>query len=193
LKTTPHNEASLAVRLIAGDAQAFDALYFKYYHSVFDNALALLKDRQQAEDIVQEVFLTLWEKRNTIRHLENIGGWLYVISTNKSMNTLRQKLRARLRIQTPESMTHIPYVPDNAETYEEQMTALEKAIRTLPPQQRKVFELCKLEGKTYEETARTLDISQNTVKTHMQLAIGKIKETAVLGSACLFVASLTSL
>ena len=164
---------------MAGDIAAFDALYNRYYQTVFNNILSIVKDRQFTEDIVQEVFLSLWEKRNSLKHPGNVGGWLFVTSSNKSLNHLRKQLRSRLKTLPIESFSDIAYIPDDAGFIDEQTVMLKNAIASLSPQQRRVFELCKMEGKSYEETAETLQLSKNTVKTHMMLALSNIKEHVV--------------
>jgi RNA polymerase sigma-70 factor (family 1) len=191
-----NNESFLTTRLKAGDIGAFDSLYARYYQRVFNNVFSILKDRQFAEDIVQEVFISLWEKRDSLKNPNNVGGWLFATSSNKSLNHLRKHLRAKLNLRFVESISDIPYIADDGDLFEEHMAILKIAITALTPQQRRVFELCKVEGKSYEETAETLNLSKNTVKTHMRLAINSIRDhvmdqpgMAALTSACLLILS----
>jgi RNA polymerase sigma-70 factor (family 1) len=174
LDTAHHTELALATRLIAGDARAFDSLYNLYYEAVFNNALGILKDHAAAEDIVQDVFLALWVKRNTLNP-ENIAGWLFVTGSNKSLNYLRKRLREKLNLQTVDPLPDIAYIETDFELADRQIQLLRKAIDAMPPQRKRVFELCKLKGSSYEETALELNISKNTVKTHMSTALDSIK------------------
>ena len=88
-----HNNTKLAERLRNDDVDAFTALYWKYHVALYSNALKLTRDTQVAEDIVQEVFITLWEKRYDIDPKKDISGLLFVISYNKSINILKRKSR----------------------------------------------------------------------------------------------------
>lgn len=155
---------------------AFDAIYNRFYEAIYRNALSVLKDPGAAEDIIQETFLALWEKRTTIQRPENIAGWLFVTASNKSLNLLRKKVRQRLSLQPAETLAEIEYIPEDYETADRQLKLLQKAIDALPPQRKRVFELCKLEGKSYEETAAILNISKNTVKSHMASASESVRE-----------------
>ena len=169
-----HNEKELASRLVDGDMAAFNELYKKYFHPVYRNALKILRDIPAAEDVLQEVFITLWEKRRTIDPERSLAGWLFILCYNRSVNVLRRRLRESILYrQLPQ-----PWEPSPEEEikYSTQWKILEDAMSCLSPQRRKVFELCKLQGKSYEEAARELDISKYTVKEYLSAAVHSIKE-----------------
>ena len=173
LLLTAH-EYELLTSLVQGDRAAFDDIYRQYFHSVYCNAIKITRDKTAAEDVVQEVFITLWEKRDTISLEKSIGGWLFVSCYNKSVNLLRKKLResaACKELVTPDmdSMS-------DEEQFGLQWQLLENAMAQLSPQKRKVFELCKLQGKTYEETALALHISKYTVKEYLSASVSFLKE-----------------
>lgn len=167
-------ETELLLRLVQNDIKAFDELYWKYQKAVYQNVLKLTKDNALAEDIVQEVFISLWEKRHTIDTSRSVSGWLFVSSYNRSVNALKKKLHESL---TPVQIDQISDEPGIESRLEDaQINLLEKAIKELPPQKRRVFELCKLQGKTYEEAARQMNISKHTVKEYLSAAVSFIKE-----------------
>lgn len=171
-----HNEKEkiLIGRLIGGDLAAFNDLYRQYFHPVYCNALKITREVPASEDILQEVFTTLWEKREGLDPERPLGGWLFVICYNKSVNTLRKRLRESLlytQLQPPDKN------PSEEESrFNHQWNILENALSCLSPQRRKVFELCKLQGKSYEEAATELHISKYTVKEYLSAAIVSIKE-----------------
>ena len=174
LPTASHNEKELARLLIAGDIGAFNEIYQKYFHPVYCNALKITRETPVAEDVLQEVFFTLWEKRATIDPESSLAGWLFIICYHKSVNILRKKLRESLLYKKLEA-------PEEDSTEEEikyvtQWKILENALSCLSPQRRRAFELCKLQGKTYEEAAMELRISKYTVKEYLSAAITFIKE-----------------
>jgi RNA polymerase sigma-70 factor (ECF subfamily) len=174
LPTACHTENELARRLIKGDIGAFNEIYQKYFHPVYCNALKITREISVAEDVLQEVFITLWEKRSTIDPEKSMAGWLFIVCYNKSVNILRKKLRESLlykQLQEPEENT-----PEEELKFSTQWKILENALSGLSPQRRRVFELCKLQGKTYEEAAIELRISKYTVKEYLSAAITSIKE-----------------
>ena len=169
-----HTEKELARRLITGDIAAFNEIYQRNFHPVYCNALKITREISLAEDALQEVFITLWEKRATIDPEKSLAGWLFIICYHQSVNILRKKLRESLvyeKLQQPEE-----YSMEEEIKYGTQWKILENALSSLSPQRRRVFELCKLEGKTYEETAMELRISKYTVKEYLAAAVAAIKE-----------------
>lgn len=166
----------LALRLRNDDINAFNTLYWEYHAAVYANALRLIKDPAIAEDIVQEVFVTLWGKRHAIDPEQDIAGWLFVISHHKTVDQLKRKLRQAL-VQKDLSIfgeDHSTIL--NPDLKEEQLSAIEKAMDQLSPQKRKVFELCKVQGRTYKNAAEELHISKYTVKEYLSEALVSIKK-----------------
>ena len=170
-RTTHH----LALGLRNGDISAFNTLYWKYHTAIYANALKLIKDTSIAEDIVQDVFVTLWEKRHTIDPAQDIGGWLFVVSQHKTIDQLKRKLRQALAEKILQSILEEPDAL-NEDITEEQLWTIEKAVDQLSPQKRKVFELCKMQRRTYEKAAEELHISKYTVKEYLSEAIISIKK-----------------
>jgi RNA polymerase sigma-70 factor (ECF subfamily) len=171
------HEKELISRMAKGDMQAFDELYWKYQKAVYYNALKLTRNSLIAEDIVQEVFVGLWEKRALIDSERSVGGWLFVSGYNRAVNELKKKLRESLALKEIDTYeTEREVEPDLSVI---QINILEKAIALLSPQKRKVFELCKLQGRTYEEASAEMGISKHTVKEYLSGAMASIKEYAV--------------
>lgn len=168
------NEYKLLCRLVNGDRHAFDAIYHQYFNAVYCNVLKITRDKEAAEDLLQEVFIALWEKRETISPEQSVGGWLFVISYNKSINLLRKKLRESIAYKQLQEPAEDVF--EDRSDYNLQWKILEDAMSQLSPQKRKVFELCKIQGKTYEETALALRISKYTVKEYLSAAVSFLKE-----------------
>ena len=165
----------LAERLRNDDKEAFNDLYWKYHSAIYYNVLKLTRDLFIAEDIVQEVFITLWEKRHSLDAGQEISGWLFVVSYNKSISHLKRKLKESLA-QTGLQPTVEDIIDTGDDLADTRMGILEKAIEQLSPQKRKVFELCKLQRRTYEEAAEELKISKHTVKEYLSAAVISIRE-----------------
>lgn len=124
---------------------------------------------------MQDVFITLWEKRHLIDPTQDIAGWLFVVCHHRSVDQLKRKLRQAIaeKVLGPVMEEPIAFDKDLAE---EQIGAIERAVDQLSPQKRKVFELCKVQHRTYEKAAEELHISKYTVKEYLAEAITSIKK-----------------
>ncbi|MGN6416540.1 MAG: RNA polymerase sigma factor [Pseudobacter sp.] len=155
--------------LQSGDQKVFEEIYNRYHKPVYAYLLGFVKDNSLAEDLTHEVFMKIWDIRNQVTLHTSFSSYLFRICHNKAINTLEKiasdnKLRNRvmLHLQTLSSSEI-----QDAGKLKEYDRLLETALESLPPQRRKVFQLCREEGKTYDETASQLGISRNTVKEHM--------------------------
>ena len=166
----------LASRLRNDDINAFNTLYWEYHAAVYANALRLIKDPVIAEDIVQEVFVTLWSKRHSIDPEQDLAGWLFVISHHKTVDQLKRKLKQSLVQKDLVVLREDHSIIVNTDLKEEQLNAIEEAVDRLSPQKRKVFELCKVQGRTYKKAAEELQISKYTVKEYLSEALVSIKK-----------------
>jgi RNA polymerase sigma-70 factor (ECF subfamily) len=165
-----------------GNTLAFDALYFRYHKVIFANVLKFVKKQEEAEELLQDVFVALWQNKHKINSHQSILGWLTIVSHNKSINYLNKAVKLSLTQNgiLPLEIADLPEINDPY--FELQLKALEEAINQLPPKKKEVFLLCKLQGKTYEETATILGISVNTVKEHIKTASKFIKAYSTINN-----------
>lgn len=153
------------------DVQAFDELYLEHHEALYRNIVKYTREPVAAKDILQDVFVQLWEKRNKINtgSSSSVTGLLFVISRHLCIDYSRKKLREetgrRLFFDTDEYSSDVCYNEEDA------ALLLEKAIQQLSPQKRRTLTLCKLQGKTYVEAAKELHISPHTVKEYLSNAI----------------------
>lgn len=171
-------EISLNKALAAGNLQAFDMLYHQYKQAVYRNIYKMVQHTETAEDILQEVFLSLWQNRASIREDKSVAGWLFVVSYHKAISFLKQKLKESLIFQSlPEMVDKIP----EQEWYQEehshdiQLSMIEDAVSHLPNRKQEVFKLCRFEGKSYEEVALKAGISVTSVKDYLKQSNSFIK------------------
>lgn len=169
------NDSELIRSLQNDDTRAFDVIYWKYHARLYSNINKLLKDGNASKDVLQEVFVTLWEKRASLDPKKEIAGWLFTVSYNKSINHLKKTLKAAIMFVDVDEAFQVAIgcEPDD-ETI--RLSLIEKAVTKLSPQKRKVFDLCKLQGKTYVEAANELTISKHTVKEYLSEAVAAVKE-----------------
>lgn len=157
--------------------EEFFCASFQYYKIPLKTlALRLLKDEVQAQDIIQDVFIDFWEIRHKIEEINNIEAYLFRMTRNKIMDALRKiSSDEKLKDQLWKSMNG--EINDNAEKIEvrELQEILAKAIDELPPKRKKIYLLKNEEGKSYQDIAEKMNISQHTVKNQLSSAVGAIR------------------
>lgn len=157
-------------QLSADSHEAFDAFYSRYFEAVYRNVVKITGDAVVAEDLVQEVFFAFWKKRKDFENAGHAANWLFLSSYHKSLNQLRRHARERPMKQTVANLHNHASDDLEQQVKESQMNLLESAVAQLPEKRKKVFELCRLQGKSYAEAAAELGISVNTVKKHLSEA-----------------------
>jgi RNA polymerase sigma-70 factor (family 1) len=171
-----HNEALLLQQLREGSEDAFTQLYHHYSPRLYLNVHGLVKDRELSEDIVQECFLRLWRKHDTVDPSQNFAGYLVTMATNLVLNTFRKASNDQSFKQKIRATLHDEYAPVEEQLdYRQSKEHFENALSKLPQQQYKVYQLCKVEGYTYREAAALMGISQQTVKDYMSQAAHTVR------------------
>jgi RNA polymerase sigma-70 factor (ECF subfamily) len=163
-------------RLKNGDVLAFDIIYRKYSPKLFGFILNILKVESDAEEIMQEVFLKIWEMRNEIGSYTSFNSFLYTITYNKSINLIRKKITERKYIDFLKTLPELtkPSVIDDLQ-FAELSAELKSLIEKLPLRQKEVFLLSRENELSYQEIADKLNISKNTVENHMVRALRFLK------------------
>jgi RNA polymerase sigma-70 factor (ECF subfamily) len=157
------------------DRAVFAWMFDKYSHTMYLIALDILNDHEMAKDIVQEAFLRLWEKSETIQIQSSIKSYLFRTSANLAIN----KHKREKRIVRPDQLLVEMPAPIQTETRVEEKEIeqyIHHAIDSLPPQCRRVFTLSRFSDMSPPEISQHLNISINTVYTHLTMAIRIIKE-----------------
>lgn len=169
-------DSKLIDMLIEGRKSAFEQLYHGYSNRVFNLSFFLLKDTGWSEDVVQDVFVKLWENRTHLQRGQSLWTYLYVMTKRQALNKLRSVKRSNAcferlwaQISEPEDSLHDLVVA------KELNENIKKLLGLLPIQQRTVFSLSRLEGFSHREIAEQLNISPNTVKNHIVQAAKYLK------------------
>lgn len=159
-----------------GDEQAFGILFDKYADRVYSSALSLIKDSGWSEDIVQEVFIKLWSNRAGLLEDGNLWNFLTVLTRREAYNKLRGVKRSQLAFDRLwGSFESLHFDTENVIFSKDGLRHLQKVVQMLPPKQQQVFILNKIEGLSYEEIAKKLEISTSTVRNHLVTATKVIK------------------
>jgi RNA polymerase sigma-70 factor (family 1) len=156
-------------RLKLGDERAFDALFRHYSALIYRFAYSYLKTRPEAEEIVQDCFLKIWEKREQVHDDVPLKSYLFTVAHHAILNQLRRQ-QHHLRFQAHSAALPPTQVANGAE-----FTELESVYRTaldkLPPKRREIFELSRQQGLSYPEIAQRLNLSVKTVEAQMTHAL----------------------
>lgn len=171
------DEEAVLVELKAGSEPAFGHLYAQYSEQIYARLLRLLKDQDTADEILQDLFLKIWEKRQSINPHQSFKSYLYTVAENLVYDYFRKlardkKLQEKFRLVSTELYTHTEEELLNKENKE----IIDKAIALLPPQRKAAFILCKVEGKSYEEAAEIMGVSASTVSNHLVKATRTVRE-----------------
>jgi RNA polymerase sigma-70 factor (ECF subfamily) len=177
LTSTCVTEYQLLKNLATGDKKVFNNLVRLYYTSLCRYAIKYVRSEEQAEEIVQDVFLSLWERRGVLMITTSLEAYLHTAVKYRSLNHLKKKLATQELISDYEAYAH----PSTNNT-EDQIAGNElahlvtQAIRALPEKCRIIFDLSRNGGLTYREIATELNISPKTVETQISIALRRIKE-----------------
>lgn len=158
------------------DQGAFKQLYQLLFFRLYQFAYSYLNTKEHAEEVVNDVFLRLWQKRHTLNTIDNIHVYLYVAVKNASCNHLRKnKLSPPLSLNEF-STDHIKLTanPESLLLTRELQKRIQEAIETLPPRCKLIFKLVKEDGLSYKEVAAILRISVKTVDAQLYLALKKL-------------------
>lgn len=164
--------ASFSSYLKKGDTSAFKVIFDTYYKRLYSFSLNYVTEQYAAEEIVENVLLKLWEKRQKLEKIDNLKSYLYTMVRNASLDYLKRENKfVRLDIDK-----HDVIISKNPFIIEEETHAiLYQALETLPKKCRTVFELSCIEGLKYKDIAEDLQISINTVKSQRARAIELLK------------------
>ncbi|WP_291859778.1 RNA polymerase sigma-70 factor [Marinilabilia sp.] len=167
----PRSEKEI-IRLIArSDEHVFEQLFRSWYARLTLFAFKFLSDRQEAESIVQMVFIKYWEKRKELK-IESLNSYLMTAVRNSCLNELKR----RPHFYSVEEQFNLADETDDDGFDEELMEKVQAAIDEMPPQRQKIFKMSRFEGVKYKEIASRLGISPKTVEAQMGKALKTLRE-----------------
>lgn len=163
--------------LRTGDQLAFTGLYDRYYQKIYRHIFTLVQLPELTEDIVHEVFMKVWEIRETLDIKVNFNSFIYRMAHNKAVDLTRRialdkKMRGYFMDKYQAVFQEFGRTPGELERID---ALVELALESLPPQRRKVYELLRQEGHSYKEVAEQLGISPNTVRDHVVKAAAALR------------------
>ena len=171
--------------IVNGDEHALEKLYKQVFPSLVHYAGSITGQANLAEEIVQDVLIKLWQNRSIIVVQGSFRSYLFQAVHNHALNALRQQRTLKQSVNQPGTEELWKFIADHYDLddhlmdkvyAEETGELIERAVEELPDQCRRVFRMSRFETLKNEEIARILDLSENTVKTHIYRALQKISE-----------------
>ncbi len=163
----------LAEFLKRGDVGAFTEIYHRYHTLLYIYAHKKLQDKQESEDVVQEVLTMLWHKRTELTLHSSFASYLYTAVRNRSFDLFaHRKVEAKYLTSLQSFMEQNEGLSSDSMVHEKEIKRLiEKEIQSLPPRMREIFELSRRDRLSHREIAQLLDISEHTVATQIKRAL----------------------
>ena len=172
-----YNDEELIQEIKADNMFAFDVLYNKYSKRLYKFGFSILKSPEESENLVQDVFLNLWENRHKVEKNSSIKSYIFTITYNSAISIIRKKARDLKFIEYLKSLQVLNQEPVNVELeFNELTNKLDEIIEALPERQKEVYLLHKVQGLKYYEIAERLGISINTIENHMSRALKTIRK-----------------
>ena len=170
-------ESNLLTAIAAGDFKAFDILYKKYYRMLYSFALALSKNSHEAEELVQSVFVSVWEVRQSIDPEKSFNAYLFSIARNRFYNMLRKRVTESCYVDY--ILHQIGQTEHNAEELLEDKEIndiIHKLLLQVPERRKEIFRLSREENFSYKQIAEKLQISENTVDTQIRNVLNFLRK-----------------
>lgn len=170
-------DEKIVKRFKEGDIAAFDTIYRKYGKKLFHFALGLVKDTEISRDLVQEVFVSLWDKRGQVDLNLNFENYIFTIAYNSIIKyfrkkTIETKIKDHLLVDPPEIFDGV----ESDMIFSELLEIANNSIENLPARRKMVYKLNRQEGMKIKEIARKLNISTRTAENHLAKALKHLKK-----------------
>ena len=167
----------LVSQLNEGNKKAFEDLFYMFYSRVFNLARRYYLSKENSEEITQQVFIIIWEKRTTIDPEQSFESYLMSIARNLIINYLKRKTYLQVYINyTIHNDSEYDFVTENIIAYQDLQKCLEYLIDQLPPRRKQIFLLSRNSGLSYKDIANELSLTESTVNTQITKALEFLRE-----------------
>lgn len=171
------SDNDLLRQIAGGNTNAFEMLFKEHYENLCRYACTFVRDSDEAEDIVQKTFVTLWEKKSNIEVESSVKSYLYGAVRNTALNNIKHRQVRQKHASTVTVADHVHNESAHDHLVSEELNGkINSAIELLPEQCRKVFKMSRFEGLKYSEIADQLGISVKTVENQMGKALRRMRD-----------------
>lgn len=174
------NDISELLRQVSeGSASSFEILYRRYFKKCFAIALYYVQSESYAEDVLSEVFLSLWSKRTSLWKIKDWESYLFIMVKHHALNFL-EKNKPGILTYTADFSVGLPdevsQTPEERLLKQEMEEAMQQAVNSLPEKTKLVYYMAKEERMSYKEISEALNISERTVNSHLTTAVRKLTQ-----------------
>lgn len=180
VKSIDCSESQLLTDLKRGNKKAFEKIYCQHNGVIYIHLRRLIRDDDIAKEILQDVFLKIWDRKAELNIQMPVRPYLFRMARNMLIDFVRKNKREqRLLDYLQMKDIDLTIQPLEKLIYKEEERLFLRAVEMLPPQRKKIFTLCKLEGNSYEEVSRLLGVSSSTISDHIVKATKSIRSLIV--------------
>ncbi len=166
------NDLELINLLKGGDKDAYTQIFFRYNRLLYVHAYKMLGDKEEARDVVQEIFASLWEKKSTIELKSNLPGFLYTSTRNKILDLFSHQAVASKYVLANQAMSSQTEDKTDFLVRTNELSAIiEKEIAFLPAKMQEIFNLSRKDNLSHKEIAEKLHLTEKTVKNQVNNAL----------------------
>lgn len=169
-----HSDDELLIFLRQGEPWAFEEIFLRHWHKLYLIAYSKIGSHAEAEEIVQNIFSSLWEKRKTLI-IANLAGYLHMAVRNRIINQIRGKITHRRFWEYYRQFIPVTKETEDTVMFDDLSDAVEVAVNRLPEKSRQVFRLNRLEGKSVTEIANLLKLSEKAIEYHLTKSIKQLR------------------
>lgn len=172
-----HTERKLLAQVAQGNQQAFRELFLTYQPQLYTAAFKVLDNAELAEDVCQDTFLLVWLKRETLTSIDHFANWLFIVARNKMYDAVKKAAKQKTeRLDFLHIATAATDTDQHHALQAKQLQQLfHQAVTQLPERQQQAYRLMKQEGLSREEAAKRMNVSAETVKSHLENATRNIR------------------
>jgi RNA polymerase sigma-70 factor (ECF subfamily) len=177
MKNITNADQQILSELLSGNRKVFEELFRSLYPPLVRFACELLKDKDSSEDLVQEVFVKLWEKRERLQVHTSLKAYLYMAVKNHCLNLIKKEQRLEF-LEEDEEVIEWKSTEQTDHRHQTRLLAqhIDQALERLPPRCALIFKMSRFEEKTYQEIADILELSIKTVENQMGKALSMMRE-----------------
>lgn len=171
-----YSDSELIALIREGDKAAYAKVYERYFRVLYVHAFKKLQNEEEAKDLIQELFTTLWAKRAFIAENVNMAAYLYTSVRNRVLDSFsHRKIEDRYIVSLQRHIDNDNVAADQELLEKELVTVIENEIKALPPKMREIFELSRKNNLSHKEIAEKLDVSEQTVSKQVTNALKRLR------------------
>lgn len=167
-------ERNLLLMVSRGDEKAFRELVDHYWWPVYYNVLTLTKSTVTAQELTQDIFLKLWQKREQLAGVRDFMSFVYIVGKNQVFSAMRKKI-CETQPGLPDDLAETTHLPELRLDYKQTWEAILQAIETMPGKQQQVFRMSRIDGLSNSEIAGRTGLSLSAVKWHIVAGLNTIR------------------